>query len=857
MILHQAIDSITGAKYQWSAATYDLLASGYPGPNQPTNLIVLAGLGAGRNAALAVPAYKTWIQAGDGSAPIGVQREYHVDQFGAVGDGNVDDYAAINACLQAAINNPYGGTIVIGPRAYRITQTLVIPRNNIHIRSEGMYTGTLIYDPATADGAAVRFAHAGTGITELAYNSIRDLRITKNTSNGIQGVGLDIWGGGNFKCTDIVIDNFNGYNGSEPSIGIRVRGHEAMAISDVRISADRAVSVELASETELNGSLDLDHTTWTNIYLQSQSATEPVFFVDGRACITNFKIMGNCPFIGGKDGFSYVSDSPQTGQAFSIDLTGIRVEQGLDLANGFAINIDRPCQNVKVDNVRSDRNTIRARQILSLILERVFHDSGHCWLDLDSCECVDVRNVFVAQGFGAIEAIGSRQVETYAAINSPFFEYPTNRTFRLAPYLPALVQDGYNGIMPRASSGTGSQPGRIVSIEGGSGQPQTGTANNNPGGNCMLIGGAPGAGGSGTAGVPGNITLAVHKPSGIKQLTTISENLGLGGAPLFQSTEVFVDVNGTQTVCPADFSGILMVELSTGVGPGTAAIFTIKGSTHSVVAIGTNSDFGVTSAAANYNVFWSSSSYVLENHSLSAIQFSVYAFGSTGNSASIYGSNGRCTFSVDSISSSTAPGTAVDWTSDEGLITINGSGYLTYDTTTWSGGKPSLFSTGGAQSNVFSLGFGAFNGTHTQYIIGVKYRTGNTIAVNRGLFMLTTNSSDAAIAAYHTTATTMDLIRASGVGGDTVVETSAVAAGTEYVQVWYLGNDNKMYTITTGGVVSAGSVDITNPIKGMVRLYLGNADPGDMYYRKVVFQKPILDPSIEAMGLFNEMVANP
>ena len=46
MILHQAIDSITGAKYTWLANAYDG-GAGYPGPNSPTNVLVLAGLPSG------------------------------------------------------------------------------------------------------------------------------------------------------------------------------------------------------------------------------------------------------------------------------------------------------------------------------------------------------------------------------------------------------------------------------------------------------------------------------------------------------------------------------------------------------------------------------------------------------------------------------------------------------------------------------------------------------------------------------------------------------------------------------------------------------------------------------------------
>lgn len=46
-VLHQAIDSVTGEDFQWAAVSYDH-GAGYPGPNSPTNILVLAGIGPGR-----------------------------------------------------------------------------------------------------------------------------------------------------------------------------------------------------------------------------------------------------------------------------------------------------------------------------------------------------------------------------------------------------------------------------------------------------------------------------------------------------------------------------------------------------------------------------------------------------------------------------------------------------------------------------------------------------------------------------------------------------------------------------------------------------------------------------------------
>jgi len=53
MILHQAVDSVTGTAYTWQAATYDA-GAGYPGPNSPTNIVVVAGIGPGLDTATAL-----------------------------------------------------------------------------------------------------------------------------------------------------------------------------------------------------------------------------------------------------------------------------------------------------------------------------------------------------------------------------------------------------------------------------------------------------------------------------------------------------------------------------------------------------------------------------------------------------------------------------------------------------------------------------------------------------------------------------------------------------------------------------------------------------------------------------------
>lgn len=67
-------------------------------------------------------------------------------------------------------------------------------------------------------------------------------------------------------------------------------------------------------------------------------------------------------------------------------------------------------------------------------------------------------------------------------------------------------------------AGTGTHAGSTLTIQSQAGQLQTGSANNNNGGNLVLQSGAAGTGGSGTAAVPGNIAIKCGtQPIGVFQ----------------------------------------------------------------------------------------------------------------------------------------------------------------------------------------------------------------------------------------------------------------------------------------------------------------------------------------------------
>lgn len=82
-------------------------------------------------------------------APKTFDQEFNVRAFGATGDGTTEDYAAMQAAFNA-LNTNGGGTLIIPPGTYIISQTLTIgSAGNIHIKAHG----ATIKRSANPDGA--------------------------------------------------------------------------------------------------------------------------------------------------------------------------------------------------------------------------------------------------------------------------------------------------------------------------------------------------------------------------------------------------------------------------------------------------------------------------------------------------------------------------------------------------------------------------------------------------------------------------------------------------------------------------------------------------------------------------------
>jgi hypothetical protein len=107
--------------------------------------------------------------------------EFHVDQYGAVGDGTTDDSAAINAAVTAAAGL---GVVKFGPKTYKLTTDAIrIPHSatGLTLQGSGVGATTILSGGASAGGVAHAFAFIRTADDNLFKNvTIQDLSINMN-----------------------------------------------------------------------------------------------------------------------------------------------------------------------------------------------------------------------------------------------------------------------------------------------------------------------------------------------------------------------------------------------------------------------------------------------------------------------------------------------------------------------------------------------------------------------------------------------------------------------------------------------------------------------------------------------------
>lgn len=165
---------------------------------------------------------------------------WNVKEYGAKGDGTTDDYAVIQAIINA-MDATYGGILFFPPGLYLLTSPLALSdsHENIAIIGSGPHSSWLYVD-GTDDNAVTITGQVdsyASGIT------IRDIGISRNSTSPTSGIGIAIQYGSHILIENIIIYHqtygiqLNGVSqtyikniwitrtaGSDETVGIRIDG---------------------------------------------------------------------------------------------------------------------------------------------------------------------------------------------------------------------------------------------------------------------------------------------------------------------------------------------------------------------------------------------------------------------------------------------------------------------------------------------------------------------------------------------------------------------------------------------------------------------------------------------------------
>jgi hypothetical protein len=267
----------------------------------------------------------TFLPSGAGAVTRTVQaklRDYTtVKDFGAVGDGVADDTLAIQAAIDSF---PAGkGTVYFPTGIYRITSTLSVTQDRIHLRGAGRWSATIAFEP-TANDTALVFTK---GALVLYQCSITDINFTSGDST-YEKIAIDLVDVSAFTMRDITVGPlWNG--GAGGSIGLRVRGRDTSVCDAIELYCDRPLVIS----DNPNASIDIDHFRFTNVYMLGVAA-HPLVKIDTGVNVTQLIFDGFQAWVGGEGGLYWV-DTTTVGVSQGLLLANVRYENSRDTTKYF------------------------------------------------------------------------------------------------------------------------------------------------------------------------------------------------------------------------------------------------------------------------------------------------------------------------------------------------------------------------------------------------------------------------------------------------------------------------------------------------------------------------------------------
>ncbi len=205
------------------------------------------------------------------------EQGFNVFTYGAVGNGSIDDYGAIQKAIDAACTaaqKGYGGVVVLPPFLYKWTRTLVVYESGVRVAGATRNGTRMQFNP---DSILYPTAATGwlfeAGGSPILYSGLTDIELRAAQDTTRVKTMVDVHGARHFSMRRVVIANCA--DTSRTSQGLRIRGWDASTYRELKITANYPIVIAknddgtdgVIGSGYLNQNHDLDHAWFSNMEL--------------------------------------------------------------------------------------------------------------------------------------------------------------------------------------------------------------------------------------------------------------------------------------------------------------------------------------------------------------------------------------------------------------------------------------------------------------------------------------------------------------------------------------------------------------------------------------------------------------
>lgn len=327
--------------------------------------------------------------------------------WGAKGDYNhgtatgTDDSAAFQAMTAATSGNISNGwEFDLGVGSYYLTSGFTISTHYTTVRGRGRHATQLVFAPTADNAVCVKFDKGAAA--ELFVASLSGVGFHAKPGNTFQKVAIELVDTSEVHLDEIAVHNSwtsTGRTAVAPSIGLRVKGREALHTRNLTIAADRPIHVT----ANPNHTYDFDVISMSNTYLLIQEATESAMLIDSGTYVQNFVFSGSNIFTGGKNGIYWADGMGASAATRSIRIENLRHETTAT-TGGSLVRVEKDASSgasLILSNLQPsfDQNLF-LRGVNHVTLEDITFSgaTGKVPLDIDNCNYVFGRNVSLQAG---------------------------------------------------------------------------------------------------------------------------------------------------------------------------------------------------------------------------------------------------------------------------------------------------------------------------------------------------------------------------------------------------------------------------------------------------------------------------